>query len=460
MVGHSAPLAGRTGASALTDGLSRRRLAQAALAGAIALGFAGSAVAASSGSVEVELTRPVAILQPGIVYIPPVGDRREVDVYFDWDKSELKARGLEQVRAFADRLKAWGGGVDMTVIGHADRSGPDAYNMALSQRRAVAVRDRLVAEGVSPAVIRVRWRGEREPAVPTADGVRQPENRRSFIRLDLNAAHQSAAARAGWAQFQAGDYDAAIASWQPLAERGQRAAMTYMGYFHENGLGVPVDAAKAADYYRQAADAGDAMAGNRLGVMLAGGRGVAKDEAAAVTRFRQAADAGLAVAHLNLGTMQEHGLGAPADRDAAIASYLAAVQGGELRAATNLGTLALDAPQQTLDGRTAADWFRLAALQGDAVAQNNLGVLHATGNGVRRDRVEALAWFELAAVVMPVEAYADDMWTDAVARSSLTRFYKTARGNRDALRDIASARQRRAAQDLAGSWTRSMAVAN
>jgi outer membrane protein OmpA-like peptidoglycan-associated protein len=67
------------------------------------------------------------------------------------------------------------------LVGHADRSGSDTYNQALSLRRANAVKGALVREGVSESMIAVDGRGESEPMVPTADGVREPQNRRVNI---------------------------------------------------------------------------------------------------------------------------------------------------------------------------------------------------------------------------------------------------------------------------------------
>ena len=69
------------------------------------------------------------------------------------------------------------------VTGHADKSGSDAYNMALSLRRANNVKDELVRDGVPAASIVVVGRGESQPLVPTADGVREPQNRRVEIVL-------------------------------------------------------------------------------------------------------------------------------------------------------------------------------------------------------------------------------------------------------------------------------------
>jgi flagellar motor protein MotB len=69
------------------------------------------------------------------------------------------------------------------VTGHADRAGGDAYNMALSLRRANMVKDQLVREGIAANQITVVGRGESQPLLPTADGVREPQNRRVEIVL-------------------------------------------------------------------------------------------------------------------------------------------------------------------------------------------------------------------------------------------------------------------------------------
>ena len=102
-------------------------------------------------------------------------------VFFDWDKSVLTAdaqRVLDQVIA-RERNTTDG----LHLIGHADRSGPDAYNMKLSQRRADSVKAYLVRNGIAANRITTEARGERDPLVQTADGVREPQNRRVAIYL-------------------------------------------------------------------------------------------------------------------------------------------------------------------------------------------------------------------------------------------------------------------------------------
>ena len=69
------------------------------------------------------------------------------------------------------------------VAGHADRSGTPQYNQRLSQRRADVVASELVKQGIAKEDISVTAFGETKPLVPTADGVREPQNRRVEIVL-------------------------------------------------------------------------------------------------------------------------------------------------------------------------------------------------------------------------------------------------------------------------------------
>jgi outer membrane protein OmpA-like peptidoglycan-associated protein len=104
------------------------------------------------------------------------GSRDAYNVYFRFDKSKLTGKGREVVDAAVKATNA-----DQTrrvaLVGKADRSGTDPYNMALSERRADRVRDAMVAGGVPANRIDVKWVGEREPPVPTANGVRDAQNR-------------------------------------------------------------------------------------------------------------------------------------------------------------------------------------------------------------------------------------------------------------------------------------------
>ncbi len=101
-------------------------------------------------------------------------------VFFDWDRSNLSQQALNTIKQAAAAFKSKGN-ARITATGHTDTSGPEAYNMALSLRRANAVKDALVREGVPAAAITVIGRGEQGLLVQTGDGVREPQNRRVEI---------------------------------------------------------------------------------------------------------------------------------------------------------------------------------------------------------------------------------------------------------------------------------------
>ena len=72
----------------------------------------------------------------------------------------------------------------VVIVGHTDTSGSAAYNVRLSERRARTVADALVGQGVNGGIIALEGRGETDLARPTADGVREPLNRRATITFN------------------------------------------------------------------------------------------------------------------------------------------------------------------------------------------------------------------------------------------------------------------------------------
>jgi OmpA-OmpF porin, OOP family len=104
-------------------------------------------------------------------------------VLFDFDRSNINSAGQAVIDQVLADAAAKGVPVSISATGHADRSGPEDYNMALSLRRADSVREALIAGGTDPNAITVAGRGESEPAVPTPDGVKEQANRRVEIIL-------------------------------------------------------------------------------------------------------------------------------------------------------------------------------------------------------------------------------------------------------------------------------------
>jgi outer membrane protein OmpA-like peptidoglycan-associated protein len=114
---------------------------------------------------------------------PPQPAAPSFMVFFDWDRSNLSQQALATIGQAAQVFKTKGN-ARITATGHTDTSGPEAYNMALSLRRANAVKDALVRNGVPAQAITVIGRGEQGLLVPTADGVREPQNRRVEIVIN------------------------------------------------------------------------------------------------------------------------------------------------------------------------------------------------------------------------------------------------------------------------------------
>ncbi|HTO82144.1 MAG TPA: OmpA family protein [Methylomirabilota bacterium] len=106
----------------------------------------------------------------------PAARQQAYITFFDWDQSTVTPEGLAVLKSVSDNVRA-GGAADLIVTGNTDLSGTNGYNMALSQRRADAVKAILIRNGVSPNAINTVAKGETQPLVPTADGVREPQNR-------------------------------------------------------------------------------------------------------------------------------------------------------------------------------------------------------------------------------------------------------------------------------------------
>jgi outer membrane protein OmpA-like peptidoglycan-associated protein len=119
--------------------------------------------------------RTVWCVEPAMVITAP-----SFMVFFDWDKSELNATSIETIARAAAAYRAKGG-AQIKATGHTDTSGPETYNMALSLRRANAVKDALMRDGVPERDISMVGLGENQPLVRTADGVREAQNRRVEI---------------------------------------------------------------------------------------------------------------------------------------------------------------------------------------------------------------------------------------------------------------------------------------
>jgi len=124
---------------------------------------------------------PPPVVAPQSPPIAPAPARTFL-VFFDFDRFNLTDRA-QQIIAEAAQNAQRGGVTRIEVSGHADRAGTPQYNQRLSERRANAVAAELERRGIARSAMVIQAFGETRPLVPTADGVREPQNRRVEIVL-------------------------------------------------------------------------------------------------------------------------------------------------------------------------------------------------------------------------------------------------------------------------------------
>jgi outer membrane protein OmpA-like peptidoglycan-associated protein len=123
---------------------------------------------------------PPMVAMPAAAPAPAPMMARTFLVFFDFDRYNLTPDARRVIDAAAGVYKA-GGHPRIDVSGYTDLAGTQAYNLRLSQRRADAVARYLMKQGVPKTAMDVKWFGKEHPRVPTADGVREPQNRRVEI---------------------------------------------------------------------------------------------------------------------------------------------------------------------------------------------------------------------------------------------------------------------------------------
>ena len=152
--------------------------------GGLSQGPGGGLSVGPGGGLSVAMLGGLAVAPCGGLAVAPCGlaapQPLNYLVFFDWDKFTLTQPARDLIAAAAKAIIE-GRPARIQVNGHADTTGPSAYNQRLSQRRAKAVADELVADGVAAKDIQIRAFGDRAPLVATGPGVREPQNRRVEI---------------------------------------------------------------------------------------------------------------------------------------------------------------------------------------------------------------------------------------------------------------------------------------
>ena len=125
---------------------------------------------------------------PGVA-VDEIGCFREVTLrglLFDTESSAVSAedgsridQAIAQYKSLPDDIEAQ---TRIEIEGHTDNTGSEAYNQALSERRANAVKAWVVAQGVNPAQITTVGKGESEPSDDNSTKEGRQNNRRVVIR--------------------------------------------------------------------------------------------------------------------------------------------------------------------------------------------------------------------------------------------------------------------------------------
>jgi peptidoglycan-associated lipoprotein len=106
-------------------------------------------------------------------------------VYFDFDRSTVRAGEAAKVQEVANRFRSEDPATDLLIEGHCDERGTEEYNRALGERRALALRELLVAAGVPAERIHTVSFGKDRPADPGHNDAAFAKNRRGEFILVL-----------------------------------------------------------------------------------------------------------------------------------------------------------------------------------------------------------------------------------------------------------------------------------
>lgn len=206
---------------------------------------------------------------------------------------------------------------------------------------------------------------------------------------------------------------AKAASWfRKAAEQNYAPAQSWLGFFHEKGHGVRVDPAEAVKWYRKSAEQNNADGLFHMGRMYEHGIGVSKDLAQARTYYQKAAAAGARDASLALANLG----GAPPPLtptqdqvNEGVRLYRAKDFAGAAKLFRKLADQGHPRGQYLIayqyergegvrqSNDEAIRWYRKSAEQGYAEAQNYLGQVYENGIGVKEDWAEAVRWIRKSA---------------------------------------------------------------
>jgi uncharacterized protein len=291
------------------------------------------------------------------------------------------------------------------------------------------------------------------PAASTAGGPAQAE---SIVPPKAPASGASQPDLA-FGAFQRGYYITAFQlATERAADKDDPKSMTLLGELYANGLGVPQDDKKAAEWYKLAAARGDANAMFALAMFRMQGRAGPRDrvESAkwlaaaaklghpvaaydlallymegelfpqdfgrAAELLRVAAQAGNPQSQYALGTLYKEGRGVPKDMREAVRLFGLAALGDQADAEVEYAIALFNGDGIARNQQLAATIFRKSALMGNPIAQDRLAVILANGYGAKADPVEAAKWHLISKATGETDLVLDDFVNKLDAKSRNT----------------------------------------
>lgn len=184
------------GAGAVVGGLigkSSGHTARGAIIGAAVGGAAGALIGSRMDRQAKELAQNI----PG-AKVERIGEgiavTFESGLLFDFDSDVMKPDARKNLRALAQSLDKYPGS-DILIIGHTDATGPGAYNMGLSERRASAAGDYLALQGVNRTRVSTRGMGETDPIAANDTERGRELNRRVEVAIYASEAYRAEMAK-------------------------------------------------------------------------------------------------------------------------------------------------------------------------------------------------------------------------------------------------------------------------
>lgn len=176
------------GAAGAAVGRANGSTAKGAILGAAVGGAIGAVIGHQMDQQAKEIDQQVAGAK-----VERVGEGIQVTfesgLLFDFDSDQVKPTAAANLRNLAASLSKYPGS-DLLIVGHTDSKGEDAYNQALSERRARATSAYLTSQGVALARLRTAGRGEAEPVGDNSSETGQATNRRVEVAIFASEAYK------------------------------------------------------------------------------------------------------------------------------------------------------------------------------------------------------------------------------------------------------------------------------